>query len=302
MSCKEMTDQSTAGGIPISDSELRELLLKYRRENWNGIQSEATQRKIVDDLLESNALLPLEHIEPYVSISSNSRILDLGSGVGNFVVACRRKRLTAFGIEPDRIGQGAKVTSIQIARLRLSSPVFVSGVGEELPFPDGSFDLVAMNQVIEHIVNQSSVMEEAVRVVRRGGAVYVACPNYLRFYEPHYKIFWIPLLPKPLGRLYLRLRGRSPALLNQITYTTNSRLRKLFAALGPEYTVLDLHREQFLRKRSASSFAGLSTRIVAKLTKIPLIGPMVLRAVLIYGSISEGGCEMLVLRKAGAGS
>jgi hypothetical protein len=122
----------------------------------------------------------------------------------------------------------------------------------------------------------------------------------MRFYEPHYKIFWLPLLPKFLGRIYLRLRGRSPALLNQLTYTTNRRLRRLFATLGPEYTVLDLHREQFLRKRSASTFAGRATRVVAALTNLPLLGPMLLRLVLSYGSMSEGGCEMLLLRKPGA--
>ena len=102
-----------------------------------------------------------------------------------------------------------------------------------MPFPDACFDLVVMNQVIEHVADQSMVVREAARVVREGGAIYIACPNYLRFYEPHYKIFWAPLLPKTLGRIYLRLRGRSPAMLNQLTYTTNRRLRKLLAELGP---------------------------------------------------------------------
>jgi SAM-dependent methyltransferase len=295
-----MTEQGTTTDAPISDYELRAMLLEYRKENWNGIQPEAVQRKIVDDLLRVDARLPLDHIQPHFPVSSATTILDLGSGVGSFVTACRQQGLKAFGLEPDRIGKGSKLTSIQIARRRMASPVFVNGVGEGLPFRDGAFDLVIMNQVIEHVADQSLVMREALRVVRHGGAVYVACPNYMRFYEPHYKIFWLPLLPKFLGRIYLRLRGRSPALLNQLTYTTNRRLRRLFATLGPEYTVLDLHREQFLRKRSASTFAGRATRVVAALTNLPLLGPMLLRLVLSYGSMSEGGCEMLLLGKPGA--
>jgi SAM-dependent methyltransferase len=294
-----MTDQPTPGTIMISESELRDLLLEYRRENWTGIQPEAIQKKIVDNLLRGDGGETLRHIEPYLSISPTSRILDLGSGVGGFVVACKNRGLRVFGLEPDRIGQGAKITSIQIARRRLPDAVFVNGVGESLPFPDSTFDLVVMNQVIEHVMDQPLVLREAARIVRESGGIYVACPNYLRFYEPHYKIFWFPLLPKVLGRMYLRLRGRSPALLDQLTYTTNRRLRKLLAALGPDYTVIDLHRDEFLRKRTGSGFAGKSTRIVAALTKLPLIGPLVLRATLAYASISEGGCEMLVLRKPG---
>lgn len=294
-----MNDQPTPR-TTIADSELRTLLLEYRRENWNGIQLETTQRRIVEEIIDGDAAGPLRQVEPYIAISSNSRILDLGSGVGSFVVACRRRGLRAFGLEPDRIGQGARITSLQIASRRLAEPVCVSGVGECLPFPDACFDLVVMNQVIEHVADQGMVAREAARVVRDGGVIYVACPNYLRFYEPHYKIFWAPLLPKVLGRMYLGLRGRSSAMLNQLTYTTNARLRKLLRVLGPDYMVVDLHREQFLRKRSAAGFAGKSTRLVAKLTQLPVAGRAILWAVLKYGSISEGGCEMVVIRKSRA--
>jgi MPBQ/MSBQ methyltransferase len=292
-----MSDRPTTRAT-VADSELRELLLEYRRENWSGIQLETTQRRIVEEIIDGDAEAPLRQVEPYIAISSDSRILDLGSGVGSFVVACRRRGLRAFGLEPDRIGQGARITSLQIASRRLAEPVCVSGVGERLPFPDACFDLVVMNQVIEHVADQRMVAREAARVVREGGVIYVACPNYLRFYEPHYKIFWAPLLPKVLGRMYLGLRGRSPAMLNQLTYTTNARLRKVWSEFGPDYTVLDLHREQFLRKRSAAGFAGRSTRLVAKLTRLPVAGRAILWAVLKYGSITEGGCEMLVIRKS----
>ncbi len=297
-----MTKQPIAGAPSLNESELRGLLLEYRRENWNGIQPEATQRQIVEDLIHGDAEGPLRQVAPYVAISGDSRILDLGSGVGSFVMACKNRGLRVFGLEPDRIGQGAKITSIQIARRRLNAPVFVSGVGESLPFPDACFDLVVMNQVVEHVTDQSVVVGEAARVLREGGAIYVACPNYLRFYEPHYKILWAPLLPKILGRIYLNLRGRRPEMLNQLTYTTNRRLRRLLEALGPDFTVIDLHREQFLRKRAASGFSARSTRLAAHLTQLPIVGSVFLWALLKYGSIAEGGCEMVVLRTPKAAS
>ena len=283
--------------FPISDTELRGLLLDYRRENWAGIQPPDVQAQVVEDLIHGDSQEILRQVEPYVASLTSSRILDIGSGVGSFVVACRQRGLQAFGIEPDRIGQGAKLNAIQIARRRLQKPVFTSGVGETLPFPDSCFDLVVMNQVIEHVADQALVLREAARVLREGGVLYVACPNYLRFYEPHYKIFWLPLMPKSLGRLYLRIRGRSPAMLAQLTYTTDRRLKKLLTALGPGFLPVDLHQEQFLKKRMEGSFSAKSTRLVIKLTQLPWLGRVVLGMVLRYGAITDGGCEMLVVRQ-----
>ena len=131
--------------------------------------------------------------------------------------------------------------------------MFAVGVGENLPFADRSFDLITMNQVMEHVGHQGAVLSEALRVLKDGGAIYIASPNYLRFYEPHYKVKWFPLLPKFLGRWYLQLRGRDPVLLSQLTYTTNARLKALFRGLGPEYAVIDLHREMFLKKCASLS-------------------------------------------------
>ena len=292
-----MSTHLAQSAMPISEERLRALLLEYRRENWNGIQLPEIQRRVVEDLISGDALALLRELEPYIKLTSRSRVLDIGSGVGSFVVACRNRGLRAFGVEPDRIGQGAKLSSVQIASQRLAVSSFASSVGELLPFPDKCFDLVTMNQVIEHVSAQEKVICEAARVLSDQGVLWVACPNYLRFYEPHYKIFWLPLMPKALGRIYLRLRGRSPAMLDQLIYTTNRRLRKLLATLGPEYAILDLHKEQFLRKRSAGTLAARSTRVINKLTRLPIIGRLVLRVLLQYGSMSEGGCEMIAVRK-----
>jgi SAM-dependent methyltransferase len=269
----------------------------HRRENWQGIQTPEWQERIVDDILRHDAVSLLQSVSDFWQIHSGALILDIGSGVGSFVVGCRRQGFLAFGVEPDRIGHGGRLTSIQIARRRLEGRAFAVAMGEKLPFPDRSFDLVTMNQVLEHVAEQAVVLREAARVVKDGGAIYIACPNYLRFYEPHYKIFWLPLLPKPLGRWYLRLRGRNPVLLDQLTYTTNARLRVLFSEIGADYTIIDLHREQFLRKCASSSFASRRAQLVAKATRLPLIGRVITRAALLFRQATEGGCEMLILRR-----
>ncbi len=280
----------------LSDSELRTLLLQYREENWRGIQTSQWQERIVDDILRDDGQAVLQQLAGFWQMPSRARVLDIGSGVGSFVVACRRRGLLAFGVEPDRIGRGASLTSIQIAKRRLEDLAFAVAVGESLPFADRSFDLVTMNQVVEHVSDPVAVVREAVRVLRDGGALYVACPNYLRFYEPHYKLFWFPLLPKPIGRWYLKLRGRNPVLLDQLTYTTNGRLRALFHGLGTECTVIDLHRERFLKKCADVSFTSRRARFVAKAARLPGLGGLITWAALLFQRLTEGGCEMLILR------
>ena len=283
----------------LSDPELRELLLQYRRENWSGIQTTEWHERIVEDMLRDEGQAVLRQLESFRSIPSRARVLDIGSGVGSLVVACRQRGLIAFGIEPDRIGGGASISAIQIARRRIETPVFAVAVGESLPFDNRTFDLVTMNQVMEHVSDQGAVLHEAVRVLGDEGILYVACPNYLRFYEPHYKIFWLPLLPKRLGRWYLRLRGRNPVLLDQLTYTTNARLRSCFQELGQDYMYLDLHREEFLKKCDAGSFSSPRGRVVARLTRVPVLGPLIRNAVLLFLRATEGGCQMVVMRRTG---
>jgi SAM-dependent methyltransferase len=280
----------------LSDQELRTLLRQYRRENWEGIQTPQWQEQIVESIVRDDGEAVLDRVAGFWRIPSSALVLDIGSGVGSFVVGCRRRGLLAFGVEPDRIGRGGTLTSVQIARRRIEEQVFAVAVGERLPFADRSFDLIAMNQVMEHVADQTAVLFEALRVLKPGGAIYVACPNYLRFYEPHYKIFWCPLLPKLLGRAYLRLRDRNPVLLDQLTYTTNGRLGALLSKAGAGYRVLDLNREQFLKKFDQNSFASKRARFVAKAMRLPGFGRFIGRFAIKFLSLTEGGCEMLLIR------
>ena len=104
-------------------------------------------------------------------------------------------------------------------------------------------------------------------------------------------------MPKFLGRWYLRLRGRDPVLLDQLTYTTNARLKAVFRGLGEEYVILDLHREAFLRKCEQLSFVSPGARLVAWLIRMPGLGPLIRSLVLQYWRIAEGGCEMMIVHQ-----
>lgn len=78
----------------------------------------------------------------------------------------------------------------------------------DLPFEDGSFDLVHSSAVLEHvgsIANQAKMVAETLRVARR--AVYLTTPNRWYPIEFHTMVPLLHWLPKPLCRDAYRRMG-----------------------------------------------------------------------------------------------
>ena len=128
-----------------------------------------------------------------------ARILDIGCGIGTYVQKLRdfSERVYGIDVDPARVRQG-RAGGLAV------------GVSERLPFAAGAFDVVLLNEVIEHVRDDAATLREACRVVRPGGHVVVYAPNRLYPFETHgvylgkrYLFGNIPLvnyLPHPLRR------------------------------------------------------------------------------------------------------
>jgi SAM-dependent methyltransferase len=259
----------------MSDQHLRSPL-QYRRENRVGIQTLQWQEQIVESIVRDDGKGLLDQVTAFWKIPSQALVLDVGSRLGSFVFGYGR--------------------SVQVARGRIEEQVFAVVVGENLLFANQRFDLITMNQLLEHLADQVAVLRAALRVLKPVGVVYVACPNCLRFYEPHPKISWLPLLLKMLGRVYLRLRGRNPVLLDQCTHATISRLRALLSKWGSGWSIVDMNRARFLEKFSRPSLVSARAPFVARAMGFPGLGRPLGWAALQFLSMSEGSCEMVLIR------
>jgi SAM-dependent methyltransferase len=150
-------------------------------------------------------------------------ILDVGCGIGTYVAKFRQFSDYVFGIDVDeeRVAEGAR-----------SLPNLQVCASENLPFPDGTFDLVVLNEVIEHVGDDKQTIAECVRVLRPGGRVVIYAPNRLYLFETH-GIYWgdryiFRLIPF-VNWLPDRIRQR---FCPHVRAYTSSDIRRLFAGTG----------------------------------------------------------------------
>lgn len=130
--------------------------------------------------------------------SSGARILDAGCGSGHIA-----QRLGTTLDQADVVG-----LDIADARVATAGHRFVASSGTSMPFPDGSFDAVISNHVLEHVgsrTEQRAYLNEVRRVVADDGVLYLAVPNKWRLVEAHYSLPLLSWLPQRLANAYVRL-------------------------------------------------------------------------------------------------
>ncbi len=103
------------------------------------------------------------------SIGSTGRILEIGCGKGefrtNFPQACEY-----WGVEPS-------AEPAEVARTTLSRVITSTYEGARAEIPDGHFDVIVCNDVIEHMVNPFDFLVEIKGKLKVGGVIVGSVPN-----------------------------------------------------------------------------------------------------------------------------
>ncbi|TJZ54518.1 methyltransferase domain-containing protein [Streptomyces piniterrae] len=107
---------------------------------------------------------PVPRLLDAAGVGEGTRVLDVGTGTGSVAAAARARaaRVTAVDAEPEMVRSAAR--AVPDADVRTAAL-------PHLPFPDGEFDAVIGNFVLNHVGRPAAALRELRRVTAPGGRI-----------------------------------------------------------------------------------------------------------------------------------
>lgn len=101
-------------------------------------------------------------------ISNDKKILDVGSGSGQFLYEMKELGMNAYGTEPgDFNKESARQYNLNIKNKDLISS----------RYPKNFFDIITLSQVLEHTPNPADTIRELYRILAKNGTLIIGVPN-----------------------------------------------------------------------------------------------------------------------------
>ena len=126
----------------------------------------------------------VEHVVP----AAPARVLDVATGTAGVALRLVERtdaHITGLDLTEAMLRRGAD----NVDHARASARVcLVAGRGEQLPFPDASFDALTFTYLLRYVADPAATLRELARVVKPGGAV-----ASLEFYvppNPFWRFWW----------------------------------------------------------------------------------------------------------------
>jgi ubiquinone/menaquinone biosynthesis C-methylase UbiE len=110
------------------------------------------------------------------------RLLDLGCGMGTFTLEAAKRGARAIGVDP---APAAVAAAKRVAQAESIRGHFLRADAVQLPFRDGSVDIVLAADLTEHLdtVTLQRMLAEARRVLNEKGTLVIYTPERAHFFE-----------------------------------------------------------------------------------------------------------------------
>jgi SAM-dependent methyltransferase len=159
----------------------------------------------------------VQQLNQFISAQSKAasqvKVLDWGCGRGRFVLWLREQGFDAYGvdIDPEPVNNGLPLFE---KNGHHNKPLSVISADGRTIYPDGFFDFVMTDNVLEHVSDLGKVMAEIGRLTSRNGGGYHIFPAQRQFIEGHLFmpfVHWLPEggLRKAVIRWYVKM-GKEP--------------------------------------------------------------------------------------------
>ncbi|WP_276486114.1 class I SAM-dependent methyltransferase [Paraflavitalea pollutisoli] len=154
----------------------------YQSENY--ISHTNTSKGLVNrlyHLVRNYTLGSKRSLVQSVSGRNTGNLLDVGAGVGAFAAFMRQKGWQVTGLEPDAETRQRAQEQHGIA-LQDSSDLF--------NLPASHFDVITMWHVLEHVHQLDDYIERLKALLKPGGVLLIAVPNYTSHDATYYQAHW----------------------------------------------------------------------------------------------------------------
>ncbi|MFN3179538.1 MAG: YkoF family thiamine/hydroxymethylpyrimidine-binding protein [Thermus sp.] len=148
---------------------------------------------------------PLEIAQKTLEGLGAQSVLDIGTGTGVFAEAFASLGLFTVGVDP-------RSDRLEVARAKVKEAHFLEARGENLPFPNGSFDLAFFGLSLHHL-DPILALREAARVAKR-----VAVLEWPFRQEAEGPPLAHRLSPEKLSELFQKALGSPPQLRQEPGY------------------------------------------------------------------------------------
>lgn len=153
-------------------------------------------------------------------LPDGGRVLDVGCASGGLLAVLAERAGFLAGIELSRAAaQEAALVADQVVCAGVEDPT--------IPFESGSFDLVVLADVIEHLVDPAAALRRAFDWARTGGWVVVSVPNIA---------YWRARLTIAAGRFPQEESGTFDE--GHLSFFTYERVSRMLAETGLEETAV----------------------------------------------------------------
>ena len=154
----------------------------YQSENY--ISHTDTNKGIVNRLYRVVRTYTLKNKRRTISGFTGLRrgkLLEVGAGTGAFASYMQQSGWQVSGLEPDEQAR-QKASELYSIELQDSATLF--------HFSENQFDAITLWHVIEHVHSLHEYLGQLKKVLKPGGFIFIAVPNYTSYDATFYKEFW----------------------------------------------------------------------------------------------------------------
>ena len=200
-----------------------------------------------DDLKRKTAKLQLQEINAYIhnrlGKTDRLRLLEVGCGLGNFLMEARNAGFDIQGID-------VSADAVKQANAILGEPLARACFLEDAGFKPSSFDIIVLADVIEHVRDPKAFMALARGLLKSGGIVFIAAPSLDSF------------TARLMGRHWMEFK------LEHLYYFDRRTMEKLLVETGFEQIVMTPGRKVLSLSYIIAHFIQFSVPVLTPILKI----------------------------------